>query len=230
MQVILCLPDARARDFCKKRIAELAKTDRAEVVVNALSPNSLGYLKSSVGKFVFADLIVMGIDAGFDGISAARILREADINADIVFFTRNKARVFEAFDVDALHYLVDGEASLSKFDQVFRKARLRSETRTQASIVLSCAGEQKKLLISQIYYFEVINRIVTVHYIGGTFEFYSTLSKIENSLANRGFVRIHRSYLVAERFITGVSHGEATLVNGDVLPVGGRYTNNIKLS
>lgn len=230
MQVILCLPNERARDFCKKRIAELARADRAEVVVKELNSDSLRYIKSSVDKFVFADLIVLGIDEGFDGIANARILREADVNADIVFFTRNKARVFEAFDVEALHYLVDGETSLAKFDEVFRKARRRAETRTQASIVLSCAGEQKKLPISQIYYFEVINRIVIVHYIGGTFEFYSTLSKIENSLASRGFVRIHRSYLVAERFITGISHGEVTLVNGAVLPMGGRYSDNIKLS
>ena len=230
MLVILCLNDTGALDFCKKRIAELAKTDCTEMVVKAMSSNSLKYMKKSVEKFVFADLIVMGIDAGFDGIGAAAVLREAEINADIVFFTRNKARVFEAFDVDALHYLVDGETSPAKFDEVFRKARLRSETRTRASIVLNCAAAQKKILIGHIYYFKIMNRVVTVHYIGGTFEFYSTLYNIEKTLTNRGFVRIHRSYLVAERFITGISHGKVTLVNGDVLPVGGHYLKKIKLS
>ncbi len=230
MQVILCLPDVRARDFCKKRIAELAKTDHADVVLETLSPKSPESLKGSADRFAFADLIVMGIDNTFDGISAAQILRDADIQGDIVFFTRTKSRVFEAFDVYALHYLVDGETSLAKFDEVFRRARRRSETRTQASIVLSCAGEQRKLPVSQIYYFEVINRIVTVHYVGGTFEFYSTLSKIENSLAHKGFVRIHRSYLVSERYITGVAHGEVSLATGITLPVGGRYADNIKLS
>jgi DNA-binding LytR/AlgR family response regulator len=230
MQVVLCLPDPRARDFCKKRIAELARIDHADValeVMNLKSPDSLaGFMDRLTG----ADLIVMGIDASFDGMAAAKALRKADIRGDIVFFTRTKSRVFEAFDVSALHYLVDGETSLSKFDEVFRRAKRQAETRTQASIVLSCAGEQRKLPISQIYYFEVINRIVTVHYSGGTFEFYSTLSKIEDTLAKRGFIRIHRSYLVAERFITGISRGEVTLVNGAVLPVGGRYADNIKLS
>ncbi|MGX8686119.1 MAG: LytR/AlgR family response regulator transcription factor [Spirochaetales bacterium] len=230
MQVILCLPDVRARDFCKKRIAELAKTDHADVTLEALNIRSLENITGSLDRFVFADLIVLGIDASFDGMAAAKILRKAEVRADIVFFTRAKNRVFEAFDVSALHYLVDGETSLAKFDEVFRRARMQAETRTQASIVLSCAGEQRKLPISQIYYFEVINRIVTVHYSGGTFEFYSTLSKIEDTLTNRGFIRIHRSYLVAERFITGIAHGEVSLVNGALLPVGGRYADNIKLS
>ena len=230
MQVILCLPDSRARDFCKKRIAELAKTDHTDVTLEALNLKSLENLTGFLDRFAGVDLIVMGIDASFDGMAAARVLRKAEVRGDIVFFTRSKGRVFEAFDVSALHYLVDGETSLAKFDEVFRRAKRQAETRTQASIVLSCAGEQRKLPISQIYYFEVINRIVTVHYVGGTFEFYSTLSKIEDTLAKRGFVRIHRSYLVAERFITGISHGEVSLSNGAVLPVGGRYADNIKLS
>lgn len=230
MQVILCLPDVRARDFCKKRIAELAKIDHADVTVEALNLRSLENLTGSLDRFAAADLIFMGIDSSFDGMTASRMLRKAEIRADIVFFTRTKNKVFEAFDVSALHYLVDGETSLAKFDEVFRRARMQAETRTQASIVLSCAGEQRKLPISQIYYFEVINRIVTVHYSGGTFEFYSTLSKIEDTLTKRGFIRIHRSYLVAERFISGISHGEVSLINGAVLPVGGRYADNIKLS
>lgn len=229
MRVILCLPDVRERDFCKKRIAELAETDHADAALETLILKSPESLKGSVDRFAFADLIVMGINGSFDGIAAARILRDAGFQGDIVFFTRTKSRVFEAFDINALHYLVDGETSLAKFDEVFRRAGRRSETRTQASIVLSCAGEQRKLPVSQIYYFEVINRIVTVHYVGGSFEFYSTLSKIENSLANKGFVRIHRSYLVSERFITRVAHGEVSLATGITLPVGGRYADNIKL-
>ena len=30
-------------------------------------------------------------------------------------------------------------------------------------------------------------------------------------------------------FITGISHGRVVLVNGDVLPLGVRYTDSIKL-
>ena len=230
MQVILCLPDVRAREFCKKRITELARTDHADVFVEALNLKKLERLEYSLDRFADADLIYMGIDASFNGIEVSRMLRQHGVRGDIVFFTRNRSRVFDAFDVDALHYLVDGDVSLQRFDEVFRKARMRSETRTQASIVLSCAGEQRKLPVSQIYYFEVINRIVTVYYAGGTFDFYSTLSKIEDRLANRGFVRIHRSYLVAEKYISRISRGEVTLINGTVLPVGGRYADNIKLS
>ena len=227
MRVILCLPDLRERDFCKKRIGELAKTDCIETTIEVREP---GEIRKNPGRFADADLIYLGFGPGCDGIGLAQSLREAESRADIVFFTRDRERVFEAFDVSALHYLLDGQVSVSKFDEVFRRAELHASQRTQASIVLSCAGEQRRLPISQIYYFEVINRIVTVHYVGGTFEFYSTLSKIEDSLSSKGFVRIHRAYLVSQRFITGATHSEITLADGTKLPIGGRYASNIDLS
>ena len=227
MRVILCLPDLKERDFCKKRIGELAKTDCINVTIEIAEPKEM---KAAAGRFTDADLIYLGFGPECDGIELAACLRRYESRADIVFFTRNRDRVFEAFDVSALHYLVDGQTSVSKFDEVFRRAKLRSAQRTQASIVLTCAGEQRKLPVSQIYYFEVINRIVTVHYAGGSFEFYSTLSKIEDSLAAKGFVRIHRAYLVSQRFIVGVSRSEVTLTDGTKLPIGGRYASNINLS
>ena len=96
--------------------------------------------------------------------------------------------------------------------------------------MLSCAGEQRKIIISHIYYFEVFNRIVKVHYRDGTFEFYSTLSKLEDSLARRGFVRVHRAYLVSERFISKINRREIALTDGTKIPIGGKYVNNIQLN
>ena len=83
-------------------------------------------------------------------------------------------------------------------------------------------------MLSDINYFEVQNRIITVHYESGSFEFYSTMSKIEESLFGKGFVRIHRAYLVARRYIQTITSGEVKLLNGVSLPVGGRYSANLQ--
>ena len=229
MRVVICLPDSGERAFCRRRINELAKTDGVELTVDEVKATAIeeSYFSSLYSDDT--DLIFIGVSSSFDGIGIAKSIRKAGINAVIIFFTRYKDAVFDAFDVEALHYLVNGEISVSKFDEVFRKAVSRAESRTQASIVLSCAGEQRKIIISQIYYFEVFNRIVTVHYRDGTFEFYSTLSRLEDSLARRGFVRVHRAYLVSERFIANVKRNEITLTNGTKIPVGGKYINNIQL-
>lgn len=229
MRVVICLPDSGERAFCRRRINELAKIDGIALTVNEVKATEIGDSYFNPVLFDDTDLIYIGINSSFNGIGIAKSIRKSGINAEIVFFTRFKDAVFDAFDVEALHYLVNGEVSVAKFDAVFRKAVSKAEARTKASIVLSCAGEQRKIIISHIYYFEVFNRIVTVHYQDGTFEFYSTLSRLEDSLARRGFVRVHRAYLVSERFIANVKRNEITLTNGTKIPVGGKYINNIQL-
>jgi len=229
MRIVICLPDSEERELCRRRINELAKIDRIAPAIEVVNTADVGDRYFNAVDFADMDIIYLGINKEFNGIRIAQSIRRAGINAEIVFYTRFADAVFSAFDVEALHYLVSGKISSSKFDEVFRKAVSRAESRTQASIVLSCAGEQRRIIISQIYYFEVINRIVTVHYQGGSFEFYSTLRKLEDSLVKRGFVRVHRAFLVAERFITAFNREEITLNNGVKIPVGGKYINNIHL-
>lgn len=229
MLVKICLPDSEERAFCRKRLAVLAKSDSLTLTIEEIKAPMAGERFFNRNDFDNTDIIYLGVSRSFNGLELARLIRKAGIKAIIIFFTRFKDAVYEAFDVDALHYLVNGEISTAKFDEVFRKAVLRAESHTQASIVLSCAGEQRKIVISQISYFEVFNRIVTVHYREGTFEFYSTLSRLEDSLVRRGFVRVHRAYLVSERFIAKVRRNEITLTDGTVIPVGGKYIDNIHL-
>ena len=229
MRVFICIPDSEERAFCKKRIYLLSKTDGIELTIHEVNCAENGESYFDFMDFDDADLIYIGINNSFNGIRIAKSIRKAGINAVIIFFTRFKEAVFDAFDVEALHYLVDGRISVAKFDEVFRKAVSRAESRIQASIILNCAGEQRKIIISQIYYFEVFNRIVTVYYRDGTFEFYSTLSRLEDSLARRGFVRVHRAYLVSERYITSIKQNEIQLLNGTTIPVGRKYINNIQL-
>ncbi len=55
-------------------------------------------------------------------------------------------------------------------------------------------------------YFEIKKRIATVYYMENgqakMFEFYTrSLSKIEETLWGSNFLRIHRSYLVSEKYI-----------------------------
>ena len=229
MRVVICLPNLDERESCIRRINELARIEGISLTVDEVNITGPGDNFFNPIDFSDMDIIYIGVDRNYDGIGIAKSIRKAGLNTVIVFFTRFTDAVFDAFDVEALHYLVCGKIGVAKFDEVFRKAVSKAESRTQESIVLSCAGEQRRIAISQIYYFEVFNRIVTVHYRDGTFEFYSTLSKLEDSLTRRGFIRVHRAYLVSKRFIATVRRNEITLINGTVIPVGGKYINNIKL-
>ena len=229
MRIIVCLPDPEDREVCTKKITELAAETGAPVTVTRMGLRSSKDLDFHAEELEKADLIFLGIEpGGFDGMAAAAAIRQKGTDIDIVFYTKEKSRVFDAFDVDAIHYLVPGEFSSKRFRNVFEKALARSRRRDKAVIRLSCAGLHKTVPIARIYYFEVTNRILTVHYEGSVFEFYSTMYKVEEKLKDFDFVRIHRSFLVARGFIADITHSEVTLFNGEKLPVGGRYLANLE--
>lgn len=229
MRIIVCLPDPEDREVCTNKITELAAETGAPVTVTRMGLRSSKDLDFHAEELEKADLIFLGIEpGGFDGMEAAAAIRQKGTDIDIVFYTKEKSRVFDAFDVDAIHYLVPGEFSSKRFRNVFEKALARSRRRDKAVIRLSCAGLHKTVPIARIYYFEVTNRILTVHYEGGVFEFYSTMYKVEEKLKDFDFVRIHRSFLVARGFIADITHSEVTLFNGEKLPVGGRYLANLE--
>lgn len=229
MRIIVCLPDPEDREVCTNKITELAAETGAPVTVTRMGLRSSKDLDFHAEELEKADLIFLGIEPdGFDGMAAAAAIRQKGTDIDIVFYTKEKSRVFDAFDVDAIHYLVPGEFSSKRFRNVFEKALARSRRRDKAVIRLSCAGLHKTVPIARIYYFEVTNRILTVHYEGGVFEFYSTMYKVEEKLKDFDFVRIHRSFLVARGFIADITHSEVTLFNGEKLPVGGRYLANLE--
>ena len=229
MRIIVCLPDPEDREVCTNKITELAAETGAPVTVTRMGLRSSKDLDFHAEELEKADLIFLGIEpGGFDGMAAAAAIRQKGTDIDIVFYTKEKSRVFDAFDVDAIHYLVPGEFSSKRFRNVFEKALARSRRRDKAVIRLSCAGLHKTVPIARIYYFEVTNRILTVHYEGGVFEFYSTMYKVEEKLKDFDFVRIHRSFLVARGFIADITHTEVTLFNGEKLPVGSRYLANLE--
>ncbi len=229
MRIIVCLPDPEDREVCTNKITELAAETGAPVTVTRMGLRSSKDLDFHAEELEKADLIFLGIEpGGFDGMAAAAAIRQKGADIDIVFYTKEKSRVFDAFDVDAIHYLVPGEFSSKRFRNVFEKALARSRRKDKAVIRLSCAGLHKTVPIARIYYFEVTNRILTVHYEGGVFEFYSTMYKVEEKLKDFDFVRIHRSFLVARGFIADITHSEVTLFNGEKLPVGGRYLANLE--
>lgn len=167
-----------------------------------------------------ADLVFLDISMpGMSGVNTAHELRKLQSRAEIVFFTHSKENMLDAFDVQALHYIVKEQTSAEKVEEIFTRAAMRIARKTQETIAFNCAGETRSVPVSQIFYFESFRNIITVYYETERFEFYSTMGKLEELLFNRGFIRIHRSYLIALHYIASVAGTEVEMVNGDKLPV-----------
>lgn len=92
---------------------------------------------------------------------------------------------------------------------------------------LSSGSETRKLKISQISYFEVYQRIVTVYYDNKSFGFYSSISSLEKQMMQHKFIRIHKAYLVNLKYVESVKDQKLILSGGVVLPIGRAYYKQV---
>ena len=112
------------------------------------------------------DIIFLDIQMeGMGGIEAARILRQRNVDAVLVFITGIREYVFEAFDVSAFHYLLKPIAE-QKFMEVLERAvdeAGRRKGQKEQQIFIRTRNQGYTLNLSSILYIENRGKKVEIH-------------------------------------------------------------------
>lgn len=159
------------------------------------------------------DIVFMDIELpGINGMNAAHTLREQNNAAVIIFVTSFTGFAVEGFSVSALDYIVK-PFNVYSIEMTLRNAlkRVRSKRSVTVSIPLSdgiCCFDS-----SEIIYIETYGHKMIFHTGSEVKESWGSLRKVEEMLIPYDFVRIHRSFLVNMRYITGVTKGFVNVAN-----------------
>lgn len=166
------------------------------------------------------DLILLDIHMPeITGLELVKKLREQGYKKDIIFLTESEDHMLDAFDVGAYNYIVKGKTTPERYRSVIKAGIDSAVRKSSAMMLFSAGGENINVPVSDIIYFEVIDHLITVHYSDKTFEFYSTIGKLEKKLEDYGFVRIYRSILLSTKYIKSFDSKEVILRNGTRLPL-----------
>lgn len=164
-----------------------------------------------------------------NGMEIARSLRGCGCTAQIIFLTDYEEYVFEAFEVKAIHYLLKKDTGPAKFEKVFLEAVQLVSKRAQELFSFEFNGTVGVIPISEIAYFEIWKRRVTVHYgKSQKADFYGSMEQLEKKLSEKNFVRTHRSFLVHLPYIAMFHSKSLLLKTGQVIPVGVTYMQSLK--
>ena len=179
------------------------------------------------------DIALLDIDydgADYNGMDIARRIRSLRNDTVIIFVTNFIEYAPEGYEVQAFRYILkrDLDADLKAVLPLALK-QLNQET-----LPIQVNGEIIKVPLDDILYLEVQQHNVTVVTRKLTsvrkqkeFNFYATLSDLEERLEPLGFLRIHKSYLVNMKHLKKFQCREATLDNGMTLRVGEKsYAEN----
>lgn len=203
MQIIICDDEKSIQSLLQQKTARFFAEKNIPCKILCCSSGEEVLTLAEKGTKI--DLLFLDIQMpGRNGMEIARILRRQHENILIIFVTALSEYVYEAFDVDALHYLVKPFHD-EKLYQVLDKAFRRHETQAgeqslPRAILVKRGGVSTKVLLSDIIYAEVFNRKVMLHTINSDIEYYGKLTDLSEQ-AGVDFYRTHRAYLVNLKYV-----------------------------
>ena len=229
LKVVLCDDNKKVVKEYAELIAQIAENNQLEIEIACFdSGESLLFHYADIPEQI--DILYLDIlMEKTDGMETARKLRDNGCKAQIVFLTSCMDYVCDAFDVDAVQYLIKTGTDFEKFERVFLKAVSLTAAREEELFSFEFDGETGVIPLGQIAYFEIWQRLVTIHCADGqTSKFYGRMEQIEKRLQGKNFVRIHRSYLVSLPYIALFRRQSLLLKTGQEIPVGGTYMQALK--
>lgn len=229
IHIYLCDDSQSSLEAYSGLIGDIARKHHIEISLHTFPSGEalLFHLSECPHK---ADIIYLDIlMEATNGIETAKQLRKLGCNAEIIFLTTSEDFVFEAFDIAPVHYLRKESTPRDKFEQVFMRALSLTEKKVAEMFFFESFGVKKCLPVKSISYFEVWKRVLTVHTANGeAMKFYGKMEQVEKQMADKSFLRIHRSFLVNITYIASFMSQKVELKTGESLPIGVTYTQSAR--
>ncbi len=164
------------------------------------------------------DILFIDIEMNnINGIETTEIIRKYSQEAIIIFVSSHPNYIFDAFRIEALHFIVK-PIKENEFNEVFSRA-MKKFTSANTNLILKWERERNKISINKISFVEGYRRHLTVHTAEGIFESVGKISEIYEILKPHGFVRVHQGFLVNMHHIKNFKANEIELTDGSKVAV-----------
>lgn len=164
---------------------------------------------------VFLDIDMPGLN----GLQVARNLRTKYPDIIIVFVTAFSEYAPDGYETEALRYLLKN--NLSRYLPSCLDAIRKKLFTSQDAFLLRTSSNPITVRLRDIMYFEATRHANSIAHIypDSRINCLGYLSEYEDTLSEKGFLRIQRSYLVNSMYIADICNYIATLKNGETLSI-----------
>lgn len=212
-----------ARELLTRHISQLQQFELVACCASAIEASAVLQQES-------VDLLFLDIEMPV--LKGTEFYQHLVNKPKVIFTTAYRDYAIDGFELDAVDYLLK-PIVFSRFFNAIEKFLALQATANQALPPDNVASQapryvfvrkdrkQVKIMLSEIHYVKSLKDYVEVHTTTGTHTIKSSMTAFAAQL-NTGFLRIHRSYLVNQEFITAYTHHDVEL--GDTeLPIGESY-------
>lgn len=203
------------------RVGAVLTTDSAAEALRVLQEDRV--------DAVFLDIRMPGLT----GLELARVLSRFRLPPPVVFVTAHDDHAVDAFELNAVDYVLK-PVRQDRLEEAVRRvveAGAAPATTEDDSIAVELGGVTRFVSRADVAYVEASGDYARLHTAGGSHLVRVPLSTLEERWRDAGFVRIHRSLLVALAHVAEVrmDGGRCTvLVGGEELAVSRRHTRELR--
>jgi DNA-binding LytR/AlgR family response regulator len=194
----------------------------------------LGEYKGAVEAFAALHTLsvdVIFIDIEMPGISGLNFIRSLKKTPAVVFITAYTQHAVDAFEIDAVDYLVK-PVTMERFLKTVRKIMPAQDQKAVqqrqdiSSIFLKVDRRLVRVELTSIMYAMALGDYLKVYCTDQTLIVYLSLGKLEGLLPAQSFIRIHRSTIVNKQYIQFIE-GNFLRINDTDLPIGLTYRDHL---
>ncbi|AKS42298.1 LytR/AlgR family response regulator transcription factor [Wenzhouxiangella marina] len=190
LRVLVVDDEAPARERLLRLIEGI---DGVEVAGSASRPNEV----LPACRQASPDVVLLDVEMpGGNGVDVARQLSTLDPEPAVIFVTAFERYAVEAFDVEAIDYLVK-PVRASRLEAAFARVRERLDRNpAQVPALLARLGERvTRIPLDEVRALIAEDKYVCVHHTGGKALVEESLVQLEQRFPER-FLRVHRNALV----------------------------------
>ncbi|REC76760.1 DNA-binding response regulator [Chryseobacterium elymi] len=213
----------------------------AEILENFVSRDQDFHLVAKCSDAVYAgsllnryDIDLMFLDLHLPVIKGFDFLKRLTNPPLVIVTTAYHQYAVEGYELDIVDYLMKPvpynrfTKAVEKFKYLMNAEEVLLEAADREHIFISSGKKQIRIVLHDIFFIESLREYIHIHTKDGTITVKMPISRIEESLDPKIFVRIHKSYIVSKLKIE-VRSASMIQVMGKKLPIGRTYKPFIEL-
>lgn len=227
IQCLIVDDEKIARDILETHLSKIRNITLAGSCKDAL--DAFQFINTQPIDLIFLDINMPEIS----GLSFAKTIKR---NCKIIFTTAYREYAIDGFDLQAVDYLLK-PISFERLLQAVNKyleentdpiVPIQNKIETEASDYFFVRSDRKMVKISfdEILYIESLSDYVKIHLTDKTVVTRETITNIEAKLPQKGFLRVHRSFIVSISHIESFSNDDVFVKNHEI-PISRSYKSEV---
>ena len=176
---------------------------------------------------------VIFLDIKMPKILGTEFLKNLSHPPKVIFVTAYRDYAVEGYELDAVDYLVKPVSferffkAITKLNRMMGKETISAsvdyKSNPEAFVYLKVDKDMKKIFVNDIVYIESWKDYIKLFLINGkSLIIKQTITAMENLLSEHRFLRVHRSYMVSLKKISGYN-GVSVQLDAKEIPIGRLY-------